>query len=225
MSKSERQKRRYESFTPALLKWFRLNRRKFPWRTGKKNAYRIAVAEILLQKTNVEKVVPVFKRLINQYPTAKDVTQSDQSDLSELLRPLGLPRRALLLRQLCQRLESEHNGIFPSSEKELRKLPGIGPYGAGAIASQVFGQPAPMIDINVMRIFHRVFSTTFTPRSGPSKELRELVVELMPLDKPADFNLGLIDFGALICRSRNPQHDICPMASFCDYNLSRKILT
>jgi A/G-specific adenine glycosylase len=210
-----------ERFSHVLLEWFRANKRVFPWRVGRRTPYRIALAEALLQKTNVEKVVPIFQLLFRRFPTVKKLSAANPKELADILRPLGLPRRATLLHQLAVRVVAERRGVFPSSELELRKLPGIGPYGAGAIASQAFHQRAPMIDINVMRIFHRVFSTDFNPRSGPSKELRELALKLMPQGSEDAFNLALIDFGALVCRSRNPKHDTCPLASFCNFNLAR----
>lgn len=207
-------------FTLALLKWFRKNKRKFPWRVGKATAYKIALAEALLQKTNAVNVRPVYERVLTAYPTVTALAAADKSTIAQILQPLGLPRRAGLLHQLAKEIV-KRGGRFPQTEKELRQLPGIGPYGAGAIASQVFKQRAPMIDINVMRIFHRVFSTPFIPRNGPSQALRQLALALMPAGKEVAFNLALLDFGALVCSTRNPQHDNCPMADFCDYNLAR----
>lgn len=214
------EKMKRERFTPALLAWFQKNKRRFPWRVRKASAYHVALAEALLQKTSATNALPIYQRAIEKYPTVDALAAAAVKDLAEMLQPLGLPRRALLLHQLANEIV-KIGGKFPRTEAELKRLPGIGSYGAGAIASQAFRQRTPMIDINVMRIFHRVFSVKFTPRNGASKELREVVIEMMPLGKEADFNLGLLDFGALVCRARNPQHDICPLAEFCDYNIAR----
>jgi A/G-specific adenine glycosylase len=209
-------------FSKSLLAWFQVHGRRFPWRRARNSAYRIALAEALLQKTNVEKALPVFSQLIRKYPAVGDLAKADLAELALLLKPLGLPRRALLLHQLGVVVQSKYGGKFPRDEKKLRELPGVGPYGAGAIASQAFGKRAAMIDINVMRVFHRVFGTPFTPRSGPSKEARQLARDLMPLGKEAEFNLALIDFGALVCRSKNPAHEKCPFADFCEFYLSNR---
>jgi A/G-specific adenine glycosylase len=209
-------------FAAGLLAWFEKNRRRFPWRARPRSAYRIAVAEALLQKTSATNALPIYKRLIRKYPTVGSLAAADLRTLRALLRPLGLPRRSRLLRDLAVEIVSKHHSRFPRTEAELRMLPGVGPYGASAIASQALGSQVPMIDVNVMRIFHRVFTMPYTPRSGPSRRLRELVAEVLPPEEASDFNLALIDFGALICSSRNPRHDICPIAELCDYWLVRQ---
>jgi A/G-specific adenine glycosylase len=210
-----------ESFTIELLRWFEKNKRKFPWRGRRISAYKIALAEALLQKTSVTNALPVYFQVIERYPNIRSLAESNLEELRELLRPLGLPRRAILLHQLAREITEKYRGNFPKAESELRKLPGIGQYGAGAIVSQALKQRAPMIDINVMRIVHRVFSVRFAPRQNPSRDLREFVLSLIPEGKEAEFNLALLDFGALVCRARNPLHEQCPMAEFCDFNLAR----
>lgn len=217
LNESDKRKR----FTSQLLRWFKKNRRDFPWRGPRVSAYEIALAEALLQKTSVTNALPVYKEVLKKYPNVESLAKSDLNELKDLLRPLGLPRRAILLQQLAKTIAEKYRGIFPEDETELVKLPGIGQYGAGAVASQAFGKRATMIDINVMRILHRVFSVKFAPRQKPSKELRHLVLSLTPKGKEAAFNLALLDFGALVCRAKNPRHDECPMAEFCDFNLSR----
>jgi A/G-specific adenine glycosylase len=209
-----------EQFAPLLLEWFQKYKREFPWRPVK-TPYQSAVAEILLQKTAAINAIPVYEKFIVVYPTIYDLVAANPTDLAELLRPLGIPRRTLLLQELAIEVTAKYEGYFPETEEELRTLPGLGPYGAGAVASQAFGQRAPMIDINVMRIFERVFSIPYSPRSGPSKRLREAVLEVMPRGDEASFNLALLDFGALICRKRDPRCVSCPLAELCNYNLAR----
>lgn len=210
-----------ELFTVALMEWFAGNKREFPWRSGRASAYKIALAEALLQKTNAKNALPVYRLVARRYPTVFTLAEADFNELQEMLRPLGLPRRAVLLHQMAREIVSTRGGKFPREESELRKLPGVGPYGAGAIASQAFGGRAAMIDINVMRIAHRVFSMKYAPRNAPSKELKEFVLSLAPEGEEKEFNLALLDFGALVCRARDPRHDECPMAGFCDFNLNR----
>jgi A/G-specific adenine glycosylase len=157
---------------------------------------------------------------MEQYPNLQSLANANIQELLEQWRPLGLPRRALLLHQLAKTIVSDYKGQFPESEDKLRDLPGIGPYGAAAIACLAFGQRAPMIDINVTRILHRVFSVEYKPRSKPSSKLRNLTLELMPHGKEREFNLAMLDLGAEICRPHNPLCAICPLASICDYNLT-----
>ncbi|SRR5579875_2253292 len=211
---------RSERMAALLLQWFEKNKREFPWRPAK-NPYQAAVAEILLQKTSATNAKPIYEQFICFYPTVYDLAAAEPDALARLLRPLGIPRRALLLQQLAKEVIAKHGGEFPDTEEQLRELPGLGPYGAGAVASQAFSRRAAMIDINVMRIFGRVFSIPFSPRAGPPKRLREAVLEAMPIGDEARFNLALLDFGALVCRRRDPQCVSCPLASMCDYNLAR----
>ncbi len=211
---------RSERFASLLLQWFAKNKREFPWRPAR-NPYQAAVAEILLQKTSATNARPVYEQFIRSYPTVHDLAAADPEALARLLRPLGIPRRALLIQQLAKEVIAKHGGEFPDTEEMLRSLPGLGPYGAGAVASQAFSRRAPMIDINVMRIFGRVFSIPSSPRAGPPRRLREAVLEAMPRGDEARFNLALLDFGALVCRKRDPQCATCPLANLCDYNVAR----
>jgi A/G-specific adenine glycosylase len=208
-------------FVSNLLRWFAGHGRSFPWRDNP-TPYRIAVAECILQKTSAANALPVFRDVIKEYPTLRSLAAADTGRVAELLSPLGLPRRARLLSELAASLVADNRGRFPQSEMALRKLPGVGPYGAAAIASLAFRQPAPMIDRNVMRIFGRVFSIKWSPRNGPSTELRDFMLRLMPLAREGAFNLALIDFGALVCRTRNPVCSICPLTAICDYYASSR---
>lgn len=208
-----------EQFASLLLAWFEQHKREFPWRPAR-SPYQAAVAEIMLQKTSAANARPIYERFIRSYPTVRDLAVADPSDLAQLLQPLGIPRRAILIQQLATEVVAKHGGEFPDTEEALRALPGLGPYGAGAVASQAFHRRAPMIDRNVMRIFERVFSIPSSPRAGPPKRLREAVLGATPRGEEASFNLALLDFGALVCRKRVPLCDSCPLAQLCDYNLA-----
>lgn len=211
-------------FAPLLLAWFEENRRAFPWRETT-SAYEIAVAEALLQKTAAINALPVYEEFLDRYPSVEDLAQADYNIVRETLQPLGLPARSRHLHQLARDVVEKYNGEFPQTEKDLRELPGAGPYGAAAIACQAFGERAPMIDINVMRVFHRVFSVPFKPRNAPTKALRALVLEYMPEGKPQEYNLALLDLGALLCHSRQPECSKCPISEICDYYIRIQSVT
>lgn len=203
-------------FVERLLAWFQENQRSFPWR-GSRGAYELAVAEALLQKTAARNARSVYEQFIIEFPTPEALAAADPAVVVARLQPLGLPRRAELLQRLALAIVEEHGGQFPDTEEELRKLPGVGPYGAAAIACLAFGRSAPMLDINVMRIMERVFSLPSRPRSGPSKRLRSFVGEMVPPGNEREFNLALVDFGALVCQSRAPRCAECPLARICNY--------
>lgn len=206
-----------DSFSRFLLDWFESNKRVFPWREAQL-PYEIAVAEAMLQKTAAINVISSYRAFLKRYPTVEALAASNLEDIQEVWRPLGLPRRARLLRDLARQVVTEYGGQFPLSEIELQRLPGIGAYGAAAIACLTLDQQAPMIDINVMRVFHRVFSVPFKPRNKPDRKLRELALSLMPAGQEKSFNLALLDLGALICRPRKPKCGVCPLRGICDYN-------
>lgn len=172
----------------------------------------------MLQKTAASNIVPSYILFLKKYPTVDVLAVAALQDVEKFWRPLGLPRRARLLHELARQIATEHGGTFPNTEIDLRKLPGVGPYGAAAIACLALGQRAPMIDINVMRVLHRVFSIPFKPRNKPDNKLREFTLQLMPEGQETHFNLGLLDLGGLICRPRNPKCAMCPVAGICDYN-------
>ena len=177
----------------------------------------------MLQKTASINVVPVFKSFIAKFRTVDELATADETQIRALVAPLGLPRRAKLLKDMAVQVVTLHRGIFPLNESDLRALPGIGEYAAGAIRSQAFGLPTAMIDINVMRIYHRLFSLPYNPRSKPSKLLRETVEATIPTAKAPDFNLALLDFGARVCTSRNPNCHDCPLATICDYYAAKHV--
>jgi A/G-specific adenine glycosylase len=209
------------NFADILVDWFNRQGRAFPWREDV-SPYKIAVAEALLQKTSAKNVLPVFIMFINKYPTVTALAAADCDEIITDLKDLGLPRRALLLHQLAQEISRSHGGIFPDTERALRKLPGVGPYGAAAISALAFGRRAAMIDINVMRIFERLQGIKATPRSGPSKFLRQLLLSIIPEDQAAQFNLALVDFGALICKAKAPHCQACPISHLCLYYAHQK---
>jgi len=205
-------------FAPLLLAWFAKNRRDFPWRETN-SPYKIAVAEALLQKTAAINVLLVYEEFLARFPRVEDLAQADEDIVLDLLQPLGLPARSRRLHQLAIDVTVKYNGEFLQTEQELRELPGVGPYGAAAIACQAFGEHAPMIDINVMRIFHRVFSVAFKPRNAPTKALRALVLDYMPEGGAREYNLALLDLGALLCHSHAPECNLCPLVKLCNYHL------
>lgn len=205
-------------FSDVLLAWYEKNRRNFPWRTTS-SPYKIAVAEALLQKTSARNVLPIYGAFLKRFPRVQDLAWAETDFIVEMLKPLGLPARAQRLHQLAVDITMSYGGNFPRSTKELRKLPGIGPYGAAAIMCQAFGERTPMIDVNTMRIFQRVFSISVNMRSAPNKRLQALVLSYMPDRRCKDYNLALLDLGALLCHASNPQCDLCPLAKLCDFQL------
>lgn len=201
-----------ERFRGALLGWSQDNLRDFPWR-GDVSPYEVLIAEILLSATLASKVAPVYESLISQYPDFSSLAKGDIDDLSKMLNPLGLQnRRAQALVNLGKQLEHEE---FPTTEATLRELPWVDRYGANAVLCFAFDARRPIVDTNVIRIYNRVFGTDFIDTEDDSAW--EFAEKVLPESNAQRFNLALLDFGAAICKSANPQCVICPMAEFCTY--------
>lgn len=200
-------------FQEVLLDWGEDNYREFPWR-AETNPYRIFIAEVLLQRTFATKVVPIYLEFLNQYPDFTSIATADQGELSTLLRPLGLQnRKANAFIEIGRRLKE--SGV-PSEEEELLALPFVGRYAANATLCFAFGQPRAIVDVNVARIYDRVFNLGVA--DATSDEMWEFAQRLVPDDDAEAYNLALLDFGADLCTSRNPGCNVCPENERCLYH-------
>lgn len=202
-------------FRQQLSAWAAVSLRDFPWRRDR-TPYRIFVAECLLQKTDAATVAPVYATFLQRYPNLSALLAAPLADLQTLLQPLGLAFRAERLQQAARLLEERYDGQIPARETDLLQLPGIGPYTARAICSQAFELPAPVLDTNVARILERFFGLTGGDRVKSRCQLLWQAAErAAPATAVGDWNLTLIDFGALVCRARQPICDRCPLQQCC----------
>ncbi|NQV92029.1 A/G-specific adenine glycosylase, partial [Candidatus Woesearchaeota archaeon] len=144
------------NFSHNLLTWYDKNQRDLPWRKNNP-PYEIVVSEIMLQQTNVPKVIEKFKEFLIIFPTIQDLAFADKSEVIQSWSGLGYNRRALMLHKFAQEIVTNHKGIIPKTAEELIKLPGIGPYTSGAIASFAFNKPEPAVDVNLRRTYIRYF--------------------------------------------------------------------
>lgn len=199
-----------------LLCWFEQNRRPLPWRNNP-GPYTVWISEIMLQQTRVATVIPYYERFLQLFPTLNDLAQADEELLLKSWEGLGYYSRAKNLKKAAQILCKDFGGVFPSEFDTLVKLPGIGPYTAGAIASIAFGQPVPAVDGNVLRVFSRLCALEQNI-SAPAtkKELTRLLALLMPKTKPGAFNEALMELGATICLpGKTPACEKCPIRKLC----------
>lgn len=199
-------------FRSALLNWSHQWLRVFPWRQTR-DPYLLFVAETLLQKTDARKVVPVFTRVRDRYPTLDHLAAASLDNLADILQPLGLQFRAERLLQAAQILARDRD-IF-MDEARLLQLPGVGPYTARAVLANAFDRPLAVLDANVARILERFWGV----RGGRVKSRDPLLWAaaeyVAPTSETARWNLTLIDFGALTCKARQPQCQSCPLRSRC----------
>jgi A/G-specific adenine glycosylase len=199
----------------ALLAWFAVNRRDLPWRRSR-DPFRILVSEVMLQQTQVDRVLPYYDAFLTRFPDARALAAAPTADVIKAWAGLGYNRRAVNLQRTAQYVVDNLGGEFPSDVDALRRLPGIGPYTAGAIACFAFERDVAFVDTNIRRVLHRVFAGVDVPR--PTASDREIVAIAEAAVPPGDgwtWNQALMEFGALQCTARKPACVICPLQSMC----------
>ncbi|SDK92556.1 A/G-specific adenine glycosylase [Natronincola ferrireducens] len=198
-----------------LIDWYEKNHRKLPWRTTT-NPYYIWISEIMLQQTRVDTVIDYYNRFVEKFPTIKDLASAEEEVVLKAWEGLGYYSRAKRIHQTAKILIEKYEGQMPQTYDEIRKLPGIGPYTAGAVASIAFHQAVPAVDGNVMRVFSRVFYIKEDITLNTTKKVMEEVGEKVVSRKnPSYFNQGLMELGALICTPTSPKCLICPLFQLC----------
>ncbi len=202
--------------TSLLLDWFAQNKRPLPWRTAYA-PYHVWVSEIMLQQTQMDRVVLYFERFIHRFPDIATLANAHEDEVLKLWEGLGYYSRARNLHLAAKELHAKGLTTLPDDLKALRALPGIGDYTAGAILSIAFNRPFPAIDANVLRVFSRIFDidTPIKEKLGRNR-VEELVAEILPEENPRDFNQALMEFGAMLCRPKSPKCEICPLLHHCE---------
>ncbi len=199
-----------------LLEWYRENARTLPWRKSR-DPYRIWISEIMLQQTRVEAVKPYFYRFLEELPDIKSLAEVPEEKLLKLWEGLGYYSRAKNLQKCARKLMEQYNGRMPEDFEAILKLPGIGSYTAGAIASIAFSVPMPAVDGNVLRVISRVLGDRGDiTKPAFKKQIESLLKETMARECPGDFNQALIEVGALVCvPGGEPKCLVCPLAFLC----------
>ncbi len=200
----------------AIERWFGRSARDLPWRR-RRTGYAVLVAEIMLQQTQVARVVERYGAFLRRFPTVRALAAADEQEVLAAWQGLGYYRRARSLHAAARFVVSEHGGRMPRTIEGLRRLPGVGRYTAGAIASIVYGARTPIVDGNVQRVIARLDANDDPPAdaatiAGTWRRAEELVAEATA---PGALNEGLMELGATVCTPMNPQCDACPVARWC----------
>ena len=202
-------------FRRRLLAWYRANGRDLPWRRTD-DPYHILVSEIMLQQTQVDRVLPKYHEWLRKYPSLEALAAADEGDVSQTWRPLGYNIRPRRLQSIARESVTRFGGTLPSDAETLLSFKGIGAYTAGAIRSFAFGQRAAILDTNVARVLYRVFVDRGDQKShAMKKQLWSVSEAMVPYKHVFDFNQALMDFGATVCAARQPKCDACPMTRQC----------
>jgi A/G-specific adenine glycosylase len=203
------------SIAPALLTWYDREAADLPWRRTH-DPYAVWLSEIMLQQTQVETVIPYYERFLAAFPTVQALADAPLGNVLKLWEGLGYYSRARNLHRAAQVVAQKMDGQFPTTAEELEQLPGIGRYTAGAIASIAFGQRAPVLDGNVIRVFARLTDLNADVTQNAVKmKLWTLAEEWLPAERAGDYNQALMELGRTICKPRNPLCGVCPIQSHC----------
>ncbi len=207
-------------FSEQILNWYALHKRDLPWRKAGLDPYKVVVAEIMLQQTQVPRVVEKYKEFLTLFPTIYDLANASRERVIQAWSGLGYNRRALMLQQFAQEVVRLYDGKIPFVPEALIKLSGIGPYAAGSIASFAFNKPEPAIDVNVRRIYMRYFHgrDEGLPMSREEeKKLYVLVKESIPAGKSCELHNALMDFGSIMCLRDVPKCGECALRNGCGF--------
>ncbi len=204
-----------ERFVTSLLDWYVNRRRDLPWRRSS-DPYHIWLSEVMLQQTRVETVLPYFERFLARFPRLEILAAASEDDVLALWSGLGYYRRARSLREGARIVVERHGGEFPRDYREALDLPGIGPYTAAAILSIAYGIPHPVVDGNVERVVTRMHRIADNPKKTSTRRQIETVLrEWIPVDRPSDFNQGMMELGATVCTPTSPRCEDCPVIEHC----------
>jgi A/G-specific adenine glycosylase len=202
-------------FRRRLLAWYGRHGRALPWRETR-DPYRILLSEVMLQQTQVDRVLPKYEEWLARYPTFEALAGADEADLVRTWYPLGYNIRPRRLQAIAREAVAGYGGQLPADEATLLSFKGIGRYTAGAVRSFAFGERAAILDTNVARVLFRVFVGRGDPKSHAMKQhLWTLSWAVLPARRVFDFNQGIMDLGATVCSARAPRCGPCPMSAKC----------
>ena len=202
-------------FRARLLAWYRRHGRDLPWRKTD-DPYHILVSEIMLQQTQVDRVLPKYGEWLQKYPSLAALAAAPEQEVAATWYPLGYNVRPRRLQSIAREAMANYGGQLPSDKETLLSFAGIGDYTAGAIRSFAFRERAAILDTNVARVLFRVFVDKGDPKSHATKRhLWAIANSLVPSRHVFDFNQALMDLGAMVCVARNPRCLVCPMTRSC----------
>lgn len=202
-------------FRRRLLGWYARHGRDLPWRRTR-DPYRVLVSEVMLQQTQVDRVLPKYEEWITTFPTFESLAAARPSRAARLWYPLGYNARPRRLHAIAREVVDAYDGKLPSDQAVLRSFKGLGQYTVGAVQSFAFGRRVPIVDTNVARVLFRVFIGRGDPRGhAMQRRLWDLSAALLPRRQVFDYNQALMDLGAVVCVARKPRCPDCPMRPIC----------
>lgn len=233
-------------FHSKVFDWFQYNGRILPWREKDhpmagvltlrdrslatyftnawcRDPYRVVISELMLQQTQVDRVLPKFESFLKRWPTINDLARAKLSEVMIEWQGLGYNRRARFLHEMAKTIVKDYKGVFPTAEQELLKLPGVGQYTARAVLAFAYGKDVGVVDTNIRRIFARLMlGCEPNDKQTQTKNFLSLIDTAVPTGKGDPWNQALMDFGALVCIGRSPKCETCVLQNICKANLGAK---
>ena len=203
------------SLEKPIVNWFKRNKRDLPWRTT--TPWGVMVSEYMLQQTPVNRVLPKWIEWMERWPTPKDLAAATPAQVITAWGRLGYPRRALRLHAAAQIIAEDFNNEVPEDELTLQQLPGIGQYTAAAIAAFAFNQRTLVMDVNIRRVLTRVIDGNEHPKPAPTSREKARRLALLPEKNAHIWAAATMELGALVCTSKNPKCELCPVISACNW--------
>lgn len=203
-------------FQKTLLSWFEKHQRNLPWR-GIQDSYRIWISEVMLQQTQVKKVLDYFEKFIERFPSVKQLADSPLQDVLKVWEGLGYYARARNLHKAANVIMKEYDGEIPKEYEKFRKLPGVGDYSAAAVMSIAYDKPYAAVDGNVKRVLARLYQLDEPINDTASARVfQQNANELLDKQQPGLFNQAMMELGATVCRPQSPTCLVCPVSMFCE---------
>lgn len=203
-----------EIFQSSIINWNKKHKRNFPWRQTN-DPFKIIIAEITLKLTGAWKAEKVYTYLTERYESPEKMARADPSEIRPLFSTLGLYNRSQTLIYIAKEISDRFDGRVPNSYEDLTSIKGIGPYTAYSVLCFAYNQRVPIVDGSVSRIFQRCFNYKSEKKAYADKNLWELAWNSLPDENYKEYNLGLLDLGALVCRYKKPLHEVCPLKNIC----------
>ena len=210
-------KKKIEFFQHIILEWYHANGRQFYWRKKGLSNYQLVIAEVLLQRTKAETVAAFYPSFIEEFPNWKSLANASLKKIAKHLKPIGLyTQRSVRLRNLAIEM-MKRNGRLPKDREELESIPFMGQYIANAVELVIFNQPSPLIDVNMSRVLERFFGPRKLADIRYDPYLQKLSYKIVEHENPKEINWAILDFAAMVCKSKKPAHKYCPLRENCSF--------
>jgi A/G-specific adenine glycosylase len=204
-------------FQDCLLSWYKVKGRHFPWRNPSATNYQKIISEVLLQRTKAETAARLFPHFLKKYPSWKKLGDATVEELEETLKPIGLQKqRAKRVFQLAQEM-NKRKGRLPAQREEIQQIPMFGQYITNAILLLVYGEPAPLLDVNMSRLLERFFGPRQQADIRYDPYLQALTYRVVDHKESKIINWAILDYSALVCKARNPLCETCSLTDRCVY--------